>query len=89
MVFNVFHGVVLIEFGFFCEPDLRIQFVHFLNCSHQRDQEVVSLQQQLQVLAQQRDDAVFKLSTTQDEMEQTQHELSNLQMVLEQFQKGA
>jgi chromosome segregation ATPase len=54
---------------------------------HQRDQEVVSLQQQLHVLAQQRDDAVIKLSTTQDEVEQTQHELSNLQMVLEQFQK--
>ena len=57
-------------------------------CSYQKDQQLTSLQQQLQALSQQRDDAVLNLSTTQEDLEQTRHELDNLQLVLEQFQKG-
>ena len=57
-------------------------------CSHHQKQKLFDLQQQLHVMAQQRDDAVMKLANTQEDLEQTNHELSNLQMVLEQFQKG-
>ena len=57
-------------------------------CSYQRDQQLTTLQQQLQALSLQRDDAVLNLSSTQEDLEQTRHELGNLQLVLEQFQKG-
>ena len=50
--------------------------------------QVESLQQQLVMLATQRDQAYLQISTLQDQTQQYATSLANLQMVLEQFQQG-
>jgi len=50
--------------------------------------QVESLQEQLSVAVRQRDDALLKLHTSQEQVQQYAVSLSNLQMVLEQFQQG-
>ena len=50
--------------------------------------QVESLQEQLSGAVKQRDDALAQLRTSQDQVNQYAVSLSNLQMVLEQFQQG-
>lgn len=50
--------------------------------------QVESLQEQLMVVVKQRDDALLHLRTSQEQVNQYAVSLSNLQMVLEQFQQG-
>ena len=47
-----------------------------------------SLQEQLQAIAAQRDRAVMDLASVQEQAHQYQTALNNLQLVLEQFQRG-
>jgi len=56
--------------------------------SQQALRQVESLQTQLHVMAEQRDDALLQLSNAQETANQYQTSLQNLQMVLEQFQMG-
>lgn len=50
--------------------------------------QVESLQEQLSGVVRQRDDALTNLRTSQEQVNQYAVSLSNLQMVLEQFQQG-
>lgn len=50
--------------------------------------QVESLQEQLMGVVKQRDDALVHLRTSQEQVNQYAVSLSNLQMVLEQFQQG-
>ena len=56
--------------------------------SQQALKQVESLQTQLHVMAEQRDDALLQLSNAQESANQYLTSLQNLQMVLEQFQMG-
>uniref|UniRef100_A0A8C4ERV6 Thyroid hormone receptor interactor 11 n=1 Tax=Dicentrarchus labrax TaxID=13489 RepID=A0A8C4ERV6_DICLA len=57
------------------------------NASQQASMQVESLQEQLSGAVKQRDDALAHLRTSQDQVNQYAVSLSNLQMVLEQFQQ--
>ncbi|XP_043553067.1 thyroid receptor-interacting protein 11 [Chiloscyllium plagiosum] len=57
------------------------------NASHQASLQVESLQEQLQTIAKQRDEAVMQLNTSQEQVKQYAMSLTNLQMVIEQFQQ--
>ncbi|XP_036590314.1 thyroid receptor-interacting protein 11 [Trichosurus vulpecula] len=57
------------------------------NASHQASLQVESLQEQLNVVSRQRDETVLQLSVSQDQVKQYALSLTNLQMVLEQFQQ--
>ncbi|XP_051833293.1 thyroid receptor-interacting protein 11 [Antechinus flavipes] len=57
------------------------------NASHQANLQVESLQEQLNVVSRQRDETVLQLSLSQDQVKQYALSLTNLQMVLEQFQQ--
>uniref|UniRef100_A0A665W3J4 GRIP domain-containing protein n=1 Tax=Echeneis naucrates TaxID=173247 RepID=A0A665W3J4_ECHNA len=57
------------------------------NASQQASMQVESLQEQLSGVVRQRDDALTKLRTSQEQVNQYAVSLSNLQMVLEQFQQ--
>lgn len=57
-------------------------------CSQQASLQVESLQEQLNVMARQRDEALLQLHAAQEQVNQYAVSLSNLQMVLEQFQQG-
>ncbi|XP_040916393.1 thyroid receptor-interacting protein 11 [Toxotes jaculatrix] len=57
------------------------------NASQQASMQVESLQEQLSGVVKQRDDALIKLKTSQEQVNQYAVSLSNLQMVLEQFQQ--
>lgn len=50
--------------------------------------QVESLQEQLTGVVKQRDEALIRLRTSQEQVNQYAVSLSNLQMVLEQFQQG-
>lgn len=50
--------------------------------------QVESLQEQLSMVVKQRDDTLLQLRTSQEQVNQYAVSLSNLQMVLEQFQQG-
>lgn len=56
--------------------------------SQQASMQVESLQEQLSRVVRQRDEALAQLRTSQDQVNQYAVSLSNLQMVLEQFQLG-
>ena len=56
--------------------------------SQQAAQQVESLQQQLHSIAAQRDAAYMQVASLQEQCQQYATSLSNLQLVLEQFQKG-
>ncbi|KAF3700879.1 Thyroid receptor-interacting protein 11 [Channa argus] len=58
------------------------------NASQQASMQVESLQEQLSGVVRQRDDALAQLRTSQEQVNQYAVSLSNLQMVLEQFQEG-
>ncbi|XP_061699976.1 thyroid receptor-interacting protein 11 [Syngnathoides biaculeatus] len=55
--------------------------------SQQASMQVESLQEQLSGVVKQRDDALLQLGTSQEQVKQYAVSLSNLQMVLEQFQQ--
>uniref|UniRef100_A0A3Q1EZX1 Thyroid hormone receptor interactor 11 n=1 Tax=Acanthochromis polyacanthus TaxID=80966 RepID=A0A3Q1EZX1_9TELE len=57
------------------------------NASQQASMQVESLQEQLIGVVKQRDDALVQLRTSQEQVNQYAVSLSNLQMVLEQFQQ--
>ncbi|CAH2327643.1 thyroid receptor-interacting 11 [Pelobates cultripes] len=57
------------------------------NASHQATMQVESLQEQLNLVSRQRDEAVMQLNMSQDQVKQYAMSLTNLQMVLEQFQQ--
>ncbi|XP_070835173.1 thyroid receptor-interacting protein 11 isoform X2 [Chaetodon trifascialis] len=57
------------------------------NASQQASMQVESLQEQLSGVVKQRDDALTHLRTSQEQVNQYAVSLSNLQMVLEQFQQ--
>ncbi|KAM9708218.1 thyroid receptor-interacting protein 11 [Menidia menidia] len=57
------------------------------NASQQASMQVESLQEQLSRVVKQRDDTVAQLRTSQEQVNQYAVSLSNLQMVLEQFQQ--
>ncbi|KAM6960712.1 thyroid receptor-interacting protein 11 [Aplochiton taeniatus] len=57
------------------------------NASQQASLQVESLQEQLNGVVRQRDDAVIQLHTSQEQVNQYAVSLTNLQMVLEQFQQ--
>ena len=56
--------------------------------SRQTSVQIENLQEQLQAIATQRDRAVMDLASIQEQAYQYQTSLSNLQLVLEQFQRG-
>uniref|UniRef100_G3PF04 Thyroid hormone receptor interactor 11 n=1 Tax=Gasterosteus aculeatus aculeatus TaxID=481459 RepID=G3PF04_GASAC len=57
------------------------------NASQQASMQVESLQEQLTGVVKQRDEALIRLRTSQEQVNQYAVSLSNLQMVLEQFQQ--
>ncbi|XP_055989622.1 thyroid receptor-interacting protein 11 [Sorex fumeus] len=57
------------------------------NASHQANLQVESLQEQLNVITRQRDDATVQLAMAREQVKQYALSLSNLQMVLEHFQQ--
>lgn len=50
--------------------------------------QVESLQEQLNLVTVQRDETMLQLTLSQDQVKQYAMSLTNLQMVLEQFQRG-
>ena len=56
--------------------------------SLQTKAQVEALREQLHTLAGQRDEAVMEVSSAREEAERSEAALSNLQTVLEQFQRG-
>lgn len=61
---------------------------HVVIFSRQASVQIENLQEQLQVIAAQRDRAVMDLASSQEQAHQYQTSLNNLQLVLEQFQRG-
>ncbi|XP_036986129.2 thyroid receptor-interacting protein 11 isoform X2 [Artibeus jamaicensis] len=57
------------------------------NASHQATLQVESLQEQLNVVSKQRDEAALQLTVSREQVKQYALSLSNLQMVLEHFQQ--
>ncbi|XP_036887059.1 thyroid receptor-interacting protein 11 isoform X2 [Sturnira hondurensis] len=57
------------------------------NASHQASLQVESLQEQLNVVSKQRDEATLQLTMSREQVKQYALSLSNLQMVLEHFQQ--
>ncbi|XP_032089078.1 thyroid receptor-interacting protein 11 isoform X2 [Thamnophis elegans] len=57
------------------------------NVSHQASMQVESLQEQLNLVTAQRDETMLQLTLSQDQVKQYAISLTNLQMVLEQFQR--
>ncbi|KAM3851661.1 thyroid receptor-interacting protein 11 isoform 2-T2 [Vipera latastei] len=57
------------------------------NVSHQASMQVESLQEQLNLVTVQRDETMLQLTLSQDQVKQYAMSLTNLQMVLEQFQR--
>ena len=67
------------------DPNTSCYFDMF---SRQAFVQIENLQEQLQAIAAQRDRAVMDLASIQEQANQYQTSLSNLQLVLEQFQRG-
>ena len=60
----------------------------YCTASQESQEKVDSLTEQLYSIAQQRDTISLQLNTVLEEKDQLQHQVTNLQMVLEEFQKG-
>lgn len=58
------------------------------SCSMEASKQISSLEEQLHSVAAQRDEISLQLSDTQDQCTQYNTQLSNLELVLEQFQAG-
>jgi len=57
-------------------------------CSLEASKEICSLEEQLHSVASQRDSLTMQLSNAQEQCSQYAVQLQNLQLVLEQFQRG-
>ena len=64
------------------------RFVFHFFYSQQASQQIDNLQQQLQFVANQRDQAYLQYSALQEQNQMYSTSMANLQMVLEQFQQG-
>uniref|UniRef100_UPI00398EEDFA thyroid receptor-interacting protein 11 n=1 Tax=Pristiophorus japonicus TaxID=55135 RepID=UPI00398EEDFA len=71
----------------FLEEKLASSSCAVENASHQASLQVESLQEQLQTIAKQRDETVMQLHVSQEQVKQYAMSLTNLQMVIEQFQQ--
>ncbi|XP_044291888.1 thyroid receptor-interacting protein 11 isoform X2 [Varanus komodoensis] len=71
----------------FLEEKLQSSSTAVENASHQASMQVESLQEQLDLVTKQRDETVLQLTISQDQVKQYALSLTNLQMVLEQFQR--
>ena len=69
------------EFYFF------VEFCNFVD-SLEASRQIGSLEDQLNSVMSERDDIIVQLSASQDQVQQQEQQLSNLQLVLEQFQAG-
>ena len=58
-------------------------------CSEQTQQELETVQRELQVMVEERDDALLQMTNAQEQAKQNATALRNLQAVLEEFQRGA
>lgn len=56
--------------------------------SDQNQQELTELEQQLQAMKEERDDALLKMTNAQEQADMNAESIRNLQTVLEQFQRG-
>ena len=68
--------------------DGLMYWVFVVTFSRQASVQIENLQEQLQALAAQRDRAVMDLASSQEAAHQYQSSVNNLQLVLEQFQRG-
>lgn len=59
-----------------------------LNCSQRASVQIASLQEQLSIIANQRDQALAQVSNLEDKVQQHSASVSKLQLVLEQMQRG-
>lgn len=57
-------------------------------CSQENHQKIDQLTEQLYATAQQKDSISLQLNAEQEKNDQLHHQVANLQMVLEEFQKG-
>ena len=57
--------------------------------SEQTQQELEAVQRELQVMMEERDDALLQMTNAQEQAKQNATALRNLQAVLEEFQRGA
>ncbi|XP_018414024.1 PREDICTED: thyroid receptor-interacting protein 11 [Nanorana parkeri] len=69
------------------EEKLSSSFTAVETASHQATMQVESLQEQLNLVSRQRDEALLQFNMSQEQVKQYALSLSNLQMVLEQFQQ--
>lgn len=60
----------------------------YVNCSQRASIQIASLQEQLSIIANQRDQALAQVSTLEDKVQQHSASVSKLQLVLEQMQRG-
>ena len=67
---------------------MHVQRLNCYYCSQENQQKVDQLTEQLYAIAQQRDSISLQLAGSQEENDQLHQQLTNLQMVLEEFQKG-
>lgn len=67
---------------------MHVQRLKCYCCSQENQQKVDQLTEQLYAIAQQRDSLSLQLAGSQEENDQLHQQLTNLQMVLEEFQKG-
>lgn len=70
------------------EEKLKNSSTMYTSVSVRANQQVETLQQQLALIVQQRDDLQNKISTAEDKCLSYSASLTNLQLVLEQFQRG-
>lgn len=56
--------------------------------SLEASRQIGSLEDELNSVMTERDDLIIQLTTSQDQVQQQEQQLSNLQLVLEQFQAG-
>ncbi|XP_062899874.1 thyroid receptor-interacting protein 11 [Mobula hypostoma] len=71
----------------FLEEKLASSSCAVESASHQASLQVESLQEQLQAITKQRDDTMVQLRAAQEQVKQYAMSLTNLQMVIEQFQQ--
>jgi hypothetical protein len=71
------------------EEKLKNSSTIYTSASIRANQQVETLQQQLSLIIQQRDDLQNKISSADDKVLSYSASLTNLQLVLEQFQRGA
>ena len=64
-------------------------YLYLYMCSEQTQQELETVQRELQVMMEERDDALLQMTNAQEQAKQNATALRNLHAVLEEFQRGA